>query len=461
MPIPINYLSFYIRSSFLFVLFIVLFLSGCSKNPPNQQINNFIDINGDNKSDLIFWNNFDKDCFFETVLFPDLNFQSTKLGTKDDIPIYGDFTGDKSTDYGLYRYADGGSVWLLVDGLTGSNFNIRFGETGDIPVPGDFDGDRRTDFVVYRPRNSGFYGNLSVKNKVLEVHFGITGDIPVIKDYDGDNKADLAIYSPASSTWTIRSSKSDLTKQIKFGESGYLPIPNDYDGDGKSDLAVWNHKNNDCKIKFSLVGKKFPNELGLKIQEKLKDKICFPVSSDFDGDSKSELAFWEYDKNLLHVFNIKDKDFKYEQIEIKAAKGSEPINYFLLHRYLNKNYLINASTLYDEFKLSLLAKQKDLKTIPFNSATGKQVFGDFDGDGTDDIGLVDLSAKSFTYYSIGLNKLNNLALDKRIDGVPFAYDIDLDFISDLVFYNSETKIFGFLRSSENHRYDEVLYEGRK
>ena len=439
------YFDFKYALSFLFALFIILDLTGCSKSLLNQETNYLIDVNGDKKSDLIFWNNRDEDCFFETVIFPSLNYQLIKLGKAGDIPVYGDFTGDDSTDYGVYRYSDGGNSWVLIDGLSNSIFGNRFGEIGDLPVPADYDGDGRFDFVVYRPRNSGFYGNLSNKNKLLEIHFGITGDIPVPSDYDGDSQADLAVYTPASRTWLIRSSKNNLTKQIKLGDIDYLPIPNDYDGDRKTDLAVWNYKNNDCKINFSRSSQYLSNETSLKIQGKLKDIKCFPVPSDFDGDGKSELAFWEYNKNLLHIFNVKSNDFKYTQTEIKVTNGSEPINCSLLHKYLNKNCLISVSDLYKKFKSTLATGQKELKA-------------DFDGDGKDDVGSVDFKSKSFTYFSPTLERSNNIALNNRINGIPFAYDIDFDFMSDLIFYNPETNIFGFLKSSENYRYDEVLYQ---
>jgi hypothetical protein len=36
---------------------------------------------------------------------------------------------------------------------TGASFNYQWGEPGDIPVPGDYDGDGTTEFAVWRARN--------------------------------------------------------------------------------------------------------------------------------------------------------------------------------------------------------------------------------------------------------------------------------------------------------------------
>ena len=449
---------------FFISVFFALISSGCgivpfkffsASNIQNKKINNLVDVNGDNKSDLVFWNIKFPDCIFETFNFPNSRLQVSALGKTGDIPIFGDFTGDNYYDYGVYRYTTGGNVWLLVDGLTKSTSINRFGDVGDIPIPSDYDGDGKFDFVIYRPKNSGFYGYLSNKNKVLEIHFGVTGDIPTPKDYDGDGKADIAVYRRSSGSWSIKSSRSGLPVYIMLGGPNYFPIPSDYDGDGLADIAVWNYKNNKCKIIFSFLNQKLSDENILKIQQKLQGKKLFPVSSDFDGDGKSELAFWESSNNLLHVFKIKKNDHKYETFDLDSEKGSIPINYFLLKKYLSKPCILTAENLYKKFTKAQ-APSREKQTISFNDITGKPLVGDFDGDGKNDLALVNIDEKSLTYFSSALNKFVSLSLDSRLEGIPFSADIDFDLMSDVVFYNPDTNIFGFTRSSDNYEYGEVL-----
>lgn len=441
--------------NFLFFCLIcfVLFECSCSiYKESKQNISNLIDINGDKQIDLVFWMINSPDCFFETITPQNTNYRVTSLGNTGDIPIYGDFTGDGNTDYGVYKYSRGGSKWHLIDGVTMKNFWERLGKTGDLPVPGDYDGDGKSDYIVYRPSNSGFYGRLSHKNKELEVHFGVTGDIPVPKDYDGDGKADLATYR--NGVWLIKSSRTDLSKQSFLGSPSYLPIPADYDGDGKVDLAVWNYNNNNCKVLFSsFFTPKFSKKNSLHIQEKLKDCNCFPVSSDFDGDGKCELAFWDYEKNAVHRFKV-NKNIKYEQVKISVEKGSKPINYYLLNKFLNRVSNVSHSLLYKRYKSSVEREQD-------TSLDDKSLTGDFDGDGKRDVGVVDLKGKTFTYISSALESPITIKLNEKIDGVPFSVDLDLDFMSDIVFYNPLSKIFGFILSSEAYRYDEILYEGAR
>ena len=330
---------------------------------------------------------------------------------------------------------------------------------------------------------------MSEKNKLLEIHLGIAGDIPVPKDYDGDGIADLATYRINSGSWLIRESKNDLPKILMLGGRKYFPVPADYDGDGKADLAVWNPGNNDCKIAFSSFSQKLSNETAKNIREKLNGMKLFPASSDFDGDGKSELAFWEYKTNIFHVFKFKNNDFDYKRYELAISKNTTPINYFLLKRYIQiKNRKINTTNLleiyksqsktneficdvdgdfindkgkYDASAKTIVFKESSSNTekkLPVPSAAGKFAAGDFDGDGMCDAAFADIESRKLVYFSNGFKTLTSIDLDKKANGIPFSADIDLDFMSDPLFYNPDTKIFGFQLSSEGYRYDEV--EGR-
>lgn len=427
------------QKSFLITgYFIVVFLlSGCSKSLINQKTNN---------TSLVFWNYLASLPFFETISAENTNYSLTELGNIGDIPVYGDFSGDGVFDFGTYKNTEGGNSWTVIDSKTKSTIRHSYGQIGDLPIPNDYDGDGKFDFVVYRPKNSGFYGYLSNKNKLLEVHFGIAGDIPVPKDYDGDGLCDLATYRLASGIWQIKSSRNGLTKYIKLGGSEYLPIPADYDGDGKADLTVWNYKKNDCSILFSSSKKELSKKAKEEIKEKLRGKNYFPLSSDFDGNKKSELAFWDYEKKLIHVFKVSSKDAKYTPEDLSFKDGAEPINYYLLKKYL---ILLEKPTP-SEFLRSIVKS--------FNEGTdfsGMAVTGDFDGDGKDEIGTIDKDSLGFNYFSSATNKYIFIPLNKRIEGIPYAFDLDFDFMADLIFYNPETNIFGILQSSNDYRYDEV------
>src|SRR3989338_2001127 len=431
------------RKKLLFLLLfnLIFFEAGCTlsnnffnaKKKANK-INNLLDINSDGKSDLIFWNchSFEKDLnesnekgYFETTELENTNYQKIKSGNPGDIPVFGDFNGDGASDYGLFQNVDGVNRWYLIDGLSKTTFQERYGFVTDIPVP---------------------------------------------KDYDGDGIADLATYRINSGSWLIRESKNDLPKILMLGGRKYFPVPADYDGDGKADLAVWNPGNNDCKIAFSSFSQKLSNETAKNIREKLNGMKLFPASSDFDGDGKSELAFWEYKTNIFHVFKFKNNDFDYKRYELAISKNTTPINYFLLKRYIQiKNRKINTTNLleiyksqsktneficdvdgdfindkgkYDASAKTIVFKESSSNTekkLPVPSAAGKFAAGDFDGDGMCDAAFADIESRKLVYFSNGFKTLTSIDLDKKANGIPFSADIDLDFMSDPLFYNPDTK----------------------
>ena len=57
----------------------------------------------------------------------------------------------------------------------------QWGQAGDIPVPGDYDGDRRTDFAVWRPATGEWFviDSSTGQPRPAAQQWGQAGDIPV------------------------------------------------------------------------------------------------------------------------------------------------------------------------------------------------------------------------------------------------------------------------------------------
>ena len=163
-------------------------------------------------------------------------------GNLGDLPTPGDFDGDATTDYAVYRNSSG--TWWINRSSDGQAAAIQFGLPGDKPVVGDYDGDSISDLAVWRPSDGNWYILFMGPQSYTIVHWGTDGDKPVPEDYDGDGKTDLAVFRPSNGTWYYLKSSDLNFGVVQFGLGTDKPIPADYDGDGKADIAVWRESNN-------------------------------------------------------------------------------------------------------------------------------------------------------------------------------------------------------------------------
>ncbi len=86
-----------------------------------------------------------------------------------------------------------------------------------MPVPGDYDGDGTADFAVFRPSNGRWY----VDGIAGSTAWGQSGDVPVPGDYDGDGTADFAVFRPSNGRWYV----DGIAGSTLWGQSGDVPAP--------------------------------------------------------------------------------------------------------------------------------------------------------------------------------------------------------------------------------------------
>jgi len=119
------------------------------------------------------------------------------FGTRQAIPVTGDWNGDGITNIGLFVEGR----WILdIDGdgrLTAHDLVIEsFGQPGDLPVVGDWNGDGITNLGIWR---EGTFildmdgdRRLTAKDRVISL--GQKGDLPVAGDFNGDGVTDVGVY---------------------------------------------------------------------------------------------------------------------------------------------------------------------------------------------------------------------------------------------------------------------------
>ena len=85
------------------------------------------------------------------------------------------------TEYVVWRPSEGN--WYVCKSSLGFDCTqpeiVQFGLPGDVPLEGDFDGDRILDKAVWRPSNGTFYYRSSINTEVRERQWGLAGDVPL------------------------------------------------------------------------------------------------------------------------------------------------------------------------------------------------------------------------------------------------------------------------------------------
>jgi hypothetical protein len=221
-----------------------------------------------------------------------------------------DYNGDLKSDYVVTRDAAGSGgqkTWYIHNGTT--HTQTPWGISTDIPVSGDFDGDRKADITVYRPApapNSFFYCLKSSDSTLLARELGQIGDDPtVVGNYDGDLTTDFAVYRSGASAgqpsfWYYRGSHpfsfGGITV-VQWAQNGDTQAPGDYDGDLRYDFCVRRDNGNGQAI-FHL------NQTCRGVESVIWGRPTDLISpGDYDGDDRTDFAVLRNENGQI-IWNV-------------------------------------------------------------------------------------------------------------------------------------------------------------
>lgn len=221
------------------------------------------DFNGDGKCDIATFTRGSAGDVF-VALSNGSSFQGTGVKWHDsfcvgtEIPLVGDFNGDGKDDIATFTRGTNADVFVaLSNGRafvgTGLKWHDSFCVGNEIPLTGDFNGDKKCDIATF---NRGTNGDVFVALSNGSIFTG-TGqkwhdsfcfgtEIPVTADFNGDKKSDLLTFL-LNPTGDVYGAISNGAKFIGtgykvhdyFGLAGEIPLSGDFNGDGKADLVTF------------------------------------------------------------------------------------------------------------------------------------------------------------------------------------------------------------------------------
>jgi hypothetical protein len=169
-------------------------------------------------------------------------------GSRGDVPVVGDWDGNGSQTYGVFR----AGMWYLSNTLGGRAPDLArsYGQAGDRPIVGDWNGDGIQTIGVQRGSQFLLSDSNASPLATYSFRYGDPGDTPVVGDWDNDGLDTIGTYR--SGTWHLRNSNStgvgDLA--VTFGSASDLPVVGDWDSDGR--IGIGSFHDGDWHLSNSL-----------------------------------------------------------------------------------------------------------------------------------------------------------------------------------------------------------------
>jgi Trypsin/FG-GAP-like repeat/FG-GAP repeat len=222
------------------------------------------------------------------------------------VPTGTDFDGDSKDDIATFTRGDLADVFVsLSDGTkfaeAARTWHDYFAAGQEIPLAGDFNGDRKTDIVTFTRGDSGL-AIVSLSNgsgfepaTTWHGHFVLGDEVPAVGDFNGDGRDDIAVFTRGERA-DVFVSLSDGTKFVQdawkwhdyFAAGQEIPSVGDFNGDGKTDIVTFTRGDSGLAIVSLSTGSGFEPATTWHSRFALGDEV--PAVGDFSGDGRDDIV---------------------------------------------------------------------------------------------------------------------------------------------------------------------------
>ena len=222
---------------------------------------------------------------------------SVKWGDASMTPVKGDYNGDGVDDLAMFQPGTG--KWYILNTVTRTAivFGVKWGDGSMTPVPGDYNGDGKWDLGLYQQATGNWFARSATGPSPLIVfarNWGNATMVPVSGDYNNDGVYDFGVFQPSTGNWFVRAARSGsngsaiIVFNRNWGSAAMQPVSGDFNGDGRHDLAVYHTTLNQWFIRKP-VGKNAVLLFGRKWGSGAMQR----VSGDYNGDGRDDLAMYD------------------------------------------------------------------------------------------------------------------------------------------------------------------------
>lgn len=155
------------------------------------------------------------------------------FGNPGDVPLAGDFDGDGCDTVGLYRPSEGrffviNALGSADKGLGEATNDYLFGNPGDVPFAGDFDGDGTDTFGLYRTSTGLVYMRNAHTQGIAHSSFifGNPNDRFVTGDWNADGHDSPGVFRSSTRRLYVRyhNTAGNADAWMDAASSGLLPV---------------------------------------------------------------------------------------------------------------------------------------------------------------------------------------------------------------------------------------------